>query len=245
MDEHASGDNWPRGGRRAPSAGQHNSAALDLLQARAGLPIWMVRVHRTEHSPIIDRSQARAQRGSKEPGERPGRERWCCLRVGRSEVFEEGLGAEDQALAGDEVVALDVDFLGESLVCEDAHARADLVLPAVDHGLLFAGELVEFFAGGEIEGVAELLGLDAGHVVEVRAGEAVLVLAFPGAENGFNDAGLRKPDGCFADALAGAGAADFEAAHVAPLHEPPFELVGSEVDCAVIEYSEEFGVQGA
>lgn len=40
--------------RPSPSAGQHNSAALDLLQARAGLPDWTIRVHHNEHSPIID-----------------------------------------------------------------------------------------------------------------------------------------------------------------------------------------------
>lgn len=137
-----------------------------------------------------------------------------------SDMLEERLGSQDEPLAGDEVVGLHMDLFGEALVCEDAHAWADLVVPAVHHGLLFASEVVELFECGQVEVCAELFGLNARHEVEFGAWESVFVLAFSRAEERLDDACI----GEFAIALGhnftSACPRDLEAAHVPPLHEP-------------------------
>lgn len=130
-----------------PSAGQHNSAALDLLQARAGLPEWTIRVHHIEHSPIIDLPQPPRKHASKKPGHSTG---FCAeldsvLEI--SEMLKERLRSKHQTLTGDQVVALHMDLLGESLIRQDAHAWANFIIPAMDHRTILAGVLIKLFKG--------------------------------------------------------------------------------------------------
>lgn len=130
-----------------PSAGQHNSAALDLLQARAGLPEWTIRVHHTEHRPIIDLPQPPRKHASKKPGQMTGFSAELDSVMENSEMLKERLGSKHQTLAGDQVVALHMDLLGESLKRQDAHAWADFIVPAMHHRTVLTCVLIKLFKG--------------------------------------------------------------------------------------------------
>jgi len=79
--------------------------------------------------------------------------------VGWGEEFEDGLGAEDEVFAGDEVVGLEVYFLGVFLGDDEGEALACAVFVAVGEGARVAGVLVEFFVGFVVEVCGELFGL--------------------------------------------------------------------------------------
>lgn len=122
----------------SPSAGRHNSDGYSNLNDGLG-------VHSDKHSQLIDRSCPESCSNHEKTRTKPGQKESLCLYL---EVFEERLCSEHQPLTRDQVEALDMDLLGQSLDRQDAHARAHLVVPTVDQRIFFACKLVELLKCG-------------------------------------------------------------------------------------------------
>lgn len=160
-------------------------------------------------------------------------------------VLENALGPQDESALGDEVVALGVDLAAVALDIEDGGALAAVfVEPGVDEGVVVGGELGEFFVGGAVEGVGELLGLDAGAVADLVA-ELLLDIALTGAGEGGDDPAVGDAGFLVGDELGGALAVVAEAHDVGGLHDPPFELVADVIDGTASLDAEELGVERA
>lgn len=122
----------------APSTGRHNSDGCSNL-----------RVHGQEHSPRIGLSKPQTHPNREKTRTDPGsKEIANGISETGSEVLKERLCSQHEPLAGDEVEALHMDLLGVSLDIQDTHARAHLVVPAMNQRILIAGKLIEFLECG-------------------------------------------------------------------------------------------------
>lgn len=160
-------------------------------------------------------------------------------------LLEDGLGAEDDAAVGEEVIALGVDLAGVALKVENGHARAEVVVPAVDHGFGLFGEVGHFVPGALVDAFIELLGLNGGHVVDAEAWEVAVEVAFAGTEEGGDDAVFRDASVVFGDEFAEAVCSSAEAEEVSSREEPGFEFMACAIDDAACAELEQFGVESS
>lgn len=102
------------------------------IRIAAFIFVYMDRsIARISAFPSLKRTQS-----TKKPGRIRVRKRKKTISVGiseaDSEVLEERLRPQHEPLAGDQMEALDMNLLGESLDSQDAHARAHLVIPSMN-----------------------------------------------------------------------------------------------------------------
>ena len=96
----------------------------------------------------------------------------------------QGVRAQHRQRWDQRVVALGVDLAAVALDIEDGGALAAIVVdPGMDEGVVVGGEEGELLVGGAVEGVGELLGLDAGAVADLVA-ELLLDVALTCAGEG-------------------------------------------------------------